>query len=69
MSHQITEDSVLVVGGRKRGRPPVDDPLTPLTVRVPTAYYDRIHRMATDRRVSISMLVRSLLKIELNRGG
>jgi hypothetical protein len=46
------EPTLLVVGGRRRGRPPATVPKERRTFYVPTAYLDRIDRMALKHGLS-----------------
>ena len=60
---EITEDSVFVV--RRRGRPRVSEPMSFVSTRVPPSYHDRLIKMAAEKDVSVSRLVRSLLMLQL----
>lgn len=51
MSDQPT---LMVVGGRRRGRPAAAVPRVHLTARLPPAYVDRLHRLALKHDVSVS---------------
>lgn len=65
---EITEDSLTVLGGRKRGRPPADEPLEQrLSVRLPSAEYDRLIGLSIARGESVTSIVRSLLRIRIPR--
>jgi hypothetical protein len=48
------EPQLLIVGGKKRGRPAADVPRVHLTARLPPAYVDRLHRLALKHDVSVS---------------
>jgi hypothetical protein len=52
---------------RKRGRPRVEEPRSSVSTWVPASYHDRLIKMAEQKDVSVSMLVRSLLMIQLKR--
>lgn len=50
---------------RGRGRPRVDEPLSPVSTRVPASYHDRLVKLANQRDQSVSETVRQLLIIRL----
>jgi hypothetical protein len=50
----VSEPQLLIVGGRRRGRPPSTEPKTHLTVYLPTAYIDRLSQLALKHDVSVS---------------
>jgi hypothetical protein len=50
---------------RPRGRPPVEDPGSPVTTWIPSREHDRLIRIAHAREVSVSSLVRELLRRQL----
>jgi hypothetical protein len=52
---------------RKRGRPKADVPCTALTTWVPVNYYDKLNKMADDRHMSVSGLVRQILALKLGK--
>lgn len=52
---------------RKRGRPRVDEPRSSVSTWVPASYHDRLIEMAAQKDVSVSMLVRSMLMLQLKR--
>jgi len=57
----IMRDTLMPKGGQRRGRPPVAEPLTPVTSWVPPAVANRLDRMATKQDMSVSQLVCRLL--------
>ncbi len=57
----MSDESTGVMMPRPRGRPRVDEPLERISTRVPTAYYDRLNKIANKRGESMSQLVRSLI--------
>lgn len=62
---------VFFMGGqppRKRGRPRVSEPRSSVSTWVPASYHDRLIEMANQRDVSVSMLVRSMLMLQLRKG-
>jgi hypothetical protein len=57
-----TNESVIVVEPRRRGRPrSIDSPSSMLSVRIGAGHHDELVRMARDKRVDVSDLVRSIL--------
>jgi hypothetical protein len=50
---------------RPRGRPPVEDPGSPVMTWIPSSEHDRLIRIAQARDVSVSSLVRELLRRQL----
>lgn len=54
---EVSADSLMIAGPRKRGRPPVAEPLQPVTTWVPPAYLERLDRLARKHDVSVSKLV------------
>ena len=59
-----------VVGGeskRRRGRPRVSEPRSSVSTWVPASYHDRLIEMANQKDVSVSMLVRSMLMLQLRK--
>lgn len=49
----------------KRGRPPVEQPLSHVSTRLPPAYHDRLVKLAKHQDKSVSALVRDLLTLKL----
>lgn len=70
---EVTEDSMFVVGPRsnqetrRRGRPRVSEPRSSVSTWVPASYHDRLIKMANQKDVSVSMLVRSLLMLQIKK--
>ncbi len=60
MSNTIAEGSVLIMG-RKRGRPRVEEPMERIDVRLPVSSYDALIKIALARGESVSSITRSLL--------
>jgi hypothetical protein len=52
---------------KKRGRPRVSEPRSWVSTRLPVSYHDRLIQMANEKDVSVSMLVRSLLMLQLRK--
>jgi hypothetical protein len=52
---------------RKRGRPRVSEPRSSVSTWVPASYHDRLIKMAEQKDVSVSMLVRSMLMLQLKK--
>lgn len=63
---QVSDDS-LFVAGRKRGRPRVNEPRSSVSTWVPQSYHDRLIKMAEQKDVSVSMLVRSMLILQIKK--
>jgi hypothetical protein len=49
----------------RRGRPPAEEPTTPVSVRFPQSLLDRIHRAAEARGESVSMWFRRITLVAL----
>jgi hypothetical protein len=58
---EITEQSLLIVGPRQRGRPRVAERKVKLTTNVPPAYYDRIQKLAEAQGEHLSVFTCRLL--------
>lgn len=58
---EVSADSLVIAGPRKRGRPRVDEPGSVLTAYVPQKYHDRIAMLARKHDVSVSKVVCHLL--------
>jgi hypothetical protein len=54
--------SLTIVGGRKRGRPAVGEPIK---ITLPTDYVDKLFSLAHDRGESVSALVRQMVILRL----
>ena len=69
MSHDmkpIMQDTLMPKSfGAKRGRPPLEDPLTPVTVWVPQSVATRLDHISTQNSTSVSKLVRQMLFLRL----
>jgi len=69
-SGRSLEDSILIVSPRRRGRPPAERPgtaMTPMTAWVPTQLHERLCRLAAERDMSVSSLVKQMLLVQLRR--
>jgi hypothetical protein len=64
---EVSDASLLVVGPKKRGRPPAEEPCTSLSLWVPTKYYDRLARIAQRNGVSMSAVARQMIVLQLHR--
>jgi hypothetical protein len=53
---------------RKRGRPRVEEPRSWVSTKLPISYHDRLIQIAAEKDVSVSMLVRSMLMLQLRKG-
>lgn len=58
---EITEGSLLIVGGRRRGRPKSDVPHIRVSTWIPEAEFDRLVRIAQEKDVSLSTLIKERL--------
>ncbi len=57
-----SQPSMVIVGGRRRGRPPAESKQQErLSTRLPTPQYDRLVKMAGRRDQTVSALVRQIL--------
>jgi hypothetical protein len=63
----VTDASMLVVGPKKRGRPPAQRECTSLSMWIPTDYYDRLTQIARRNGVSMSAVARQLIILQLHR--
>jgi hypothetical protein len=52
---------------KKRGRPRVSEPRSSVSTWVPASYHDRLIEMASAKDISVSMLVRSMLMLQLRK--
>lgn len=52
---------------RRRGRPRVADPVSPVSTRLPTPTYDRLIALANRREVSVSALIRQIVILQLHK--
>lgn len=60
----VTEDSIFFVGGdsqRRRGRPRVEEPRSSVSTWVWARHHDALIKMAQQREISVSALVREIL--------
>ena len=62
----MTEPTLLVVGGRRRGRPPASVPKERRTLYAPTAYLDRIDQLALKHGVSYNTVLCRVLQKALD---
>lgn len=63
----IGEKSIFIAGGRRRGRPPAQEQSTGLTTWVPNRFHDQLIKLANERSMSVSALVKTLLIRQLQR--
>lgn len=66
------EPQVLIVGGSRRGRPPLSkrEPSSPVCVKMPDSEYDLAYKMAAEERVSVPEILRRAFKhFASERGG
>lgn len=66
----VTEGSMVIVGGgsppqRRRGRPRAAEPGVSVKTWLRESDYDRLIKVAADRRETVSSIVRSLLMLRL----
>jgi len=59
------EPSLLVLPPRGRGRPRLDDPMVPVSTRLPSEANERLLRLSYEQRRPVSSVVRSLLMMRL----
>lgn len=65
-SSEPSKPVVFFAGGRKRGRPRVEEPLDQrVTIRMTTPEYDRLIRLALKHDEPVTGIVRSLLKLRI----
>ena len=50
---------------RKRGRPPSDDPTTPVRTRLPNSSYDKVAQLALEHGISMSAAIRRIVVFRL----
>lgn len=62
----VSEDS-LVVGGSRRGRPPTQDPLTPVTIWISHDHFERMRKLADLYDVSVSAFGRKAMERVIDR--
>lgn len=63
----IMRDTLLPKGGQRRGRPPGEEPGSPVMTWLRQSEHDRLIRLANSREQTVSSLVRSLLILRLPR--
>lgn len=64
----VSEDSLIVGGGKRgRGRPPVDDPLIPVTFCLRKSYIERLDRLASLYEVDRSPFCRKAMERVIDR--
>lgn len=62
------EDDAERPAAPRRGRPRSEQPCTSVSTWVPTPYHDRLIKMANQRGMTVSSLVKQIIVIQL-RGG
>lgn len=63
----MTEDSIILVAGRRRGRPRAVQRMSTVTAHVPEAQHDALVSLATARRESVSATLARFLADGLRR--
>lgn len=63
----IHEDSLMIVGTKKQGRPHAKQPSTPVMTWVPTDLHARLCQLAGKHGVSVSRMVKNMLILQLHR--
>jgi len=58
----MSDTDLLILGSRRRGRPPVAEPLKPVTTWVPPAYLERLDRLALKHGVPVSRVICKLIE-------
>jgi hypothetical protein len=56
------DDPILILGGRKGGRPRVVQESTPISARIAARHHDLLIRLADERSTSVSAVVRGLIE-------
>ena len=64
---KITEDSLLVVGG-KRGRPRAKEPGSSVSTWIPVSHHDQLVKLANAKEMTVSAFVKDLLSRVLDGG-
>lgn len=67
MADEEHEPSVTIIGPRRRGRPPAEEPGASLSVWLPHSHYDRLTKIAHKHGVSMSAVVRQMIVLQLHR--
>jgi len=62
----MSEPSLLIVG-RRRGRPRVEEPRSSVSTWLPVSVHDRLISIASAREISISELVRESIVITIQQ--
>lgn len=55
---EITADSMVIVGPRRRGRPRAQEPCVPVTTWIPLSAYNDLTKQALQEDTSVSKLLR-----------
>jgi hypothetical protein len=66
------EPQILIVGGNRRGRPPLSrtERSAAINVKMPESDYDAVYKMASEQRVSVPEIMRRAFKCFMDeRGG
>lgn len=63
----VTESSLLIASGSRRGRPPVPDPLVPVTMWISREHHDRLIKLANLHDMSVSALGRKVVERAVDR--
>lgn len=58
----ISSDDMVMLEGRKRGRPKVSEPRSTVSTWIPASQHDKLIKLAKQREVSVSCLVRALIR-------
>lgn len=62
----MSEPTLLVVGGKRRGRPRATEPKAQRTIYAPTAYLDRLDQLALKHGMSVNKVLCQVLQKALD---
>lgn len=62
----VSPESMSIVG-RRRGRPRVGAPKSTVSTRIPVEHHDHLVRLAKQRDVSVSCVVRALIRERVSK--
>lgn len=65
----MSEPQLFIVGKRRGGRPRATEPRSSVSTWIPVSQHDQLVRLANQREVSVSTLVKSLIYVGLKRDG
>lgn len=65
---EITEDSLVIAGPRRRGRPRVEEPRASVSTWIPSRLHDELAKQALRHGVSVSAIVRLCVTMQLRKG-